>query len=212
MNRPQLKTPFAAALDIRFVGAVQGRYLLPDSGSTNVYSCRSSSLSPFSVVIAAPVMGRLQERVVLRLDQLGTLTGSISQIVPGSFRAEIIATDEERLGIAAKINWLKRRSLRQADNKRAGQRMQPRDPKGYLYVGDAEQECFIIDVSPSGIAISSRQLPAIGTPVSVGGISGRVVRQMEGGVGIQFDEAQPVDTLFEAIAARRSGTEAGAAD
>ena len=203
MNGPPRKTPFAATLDIRFVGAVPGRYLLPDSGSADVYSCRSVSLSPQSVVIAAAVVGEIGERIVLRFEQFNTLNAAVSQIVPGGFRADLVASDDERREMAAKINWLKRRSLKQVDNKREGQRVHPRDPRAYLYVDGTEHACFVIDVSTSGIAISAKLSPPVGTALAVGRVSGKVVRHMEGGIGIQFDELQPPETLFEAIAVRR---------
>lgn len=211
MSKPVGTTPFAATLDIRFVGAVQGRYVLPASANPSVHSCRTVSLSPSSVAIAAAVVGAIGERVVLRLEQLGTLDATITQIIPGGFRADLTATDEERQHLAAQINWLKRRSVRQAENKREGQRVSPRDPKGYLYIDEQELECFIIDVSPSGIAISAAVTPPVGTIVQIGQVRGRVIRHMEGGVGIQFDETQPLPVLFEAIATRRSAAAAAEA-
>ncbi|RYE09446.1 MAG: PilZ domain-containing protein [Hyphomicrobiales bacterium] len=202
MKKPTGNTPFAATLDIRFVGAVQGRYVLPDSGSPTVHSCRTASLSPSSVVIAAAVVGKVGERVVLRLEALGTLNATITQIVPGGFRADLVLDDAGRVHIASQINWLKRRSLRQAGNKREGQRLQPRDPKSHLYVDGQEYECFVIDVSPSGIAVSASLAPPVGTIVDVGGLRGRVVRHMEGGIGIAFDETHEATSLFEALTLR----------
>ena len=140
---------------------------------------------------------------MLRFEQFNTLNAAVSQIVPGGFRADLVASDDERREMAAKINWLKRRSLKQVDNKREGQRVHPRDPRAYLYVDGTEHACFVIDVSTSGIAISAKLSPPVGTALAVGRVSGKVVRHMEGGIGIQFDELQPPETLFEAIAVRR---------
>ena len=46
--------------------------------------------------------------------------------------------------------------------------------------------CFIIDVSPSGVAVSAEYEPPIGTPLAIGSCVGRVVRQFPSGFAIEF--------------------------
>jgi len=203
MSLPPKITPFSATPDIRYVGGIAGRYTFPDALEHSVYSCRTASLSPTAVVIAAAVKSVPGDRVGLRLDHLGLLNGTLVQVLPDGFRIELGGSQSERSKLAAKINWLKKRSLRQAEDKRLGTRFQPKNPKGHLSIAGVEVECFIIDLSVSGAALSAGITPPIGSAVSLGRIEGRVVRHMEGGFGMQF--SQPLaaaDVEAEATAIR----------
>ena len=197
-------TPYAASLDIRYVGGIPGRYTFPGMGERTVYSCRTASLSPTMAVLAAPVIAALGERVALRRDHVGLVNGTVVQRLPDGFRIELIGTDEDRRKLAAKINWLKKRSLRRADDKRAGARFQPKNPKGHLHVEGAEHDCFIIDLSVSGAALSARIVPAVGTAVIIGRVTARVVRHLEGGFGVQFDTPHTMATVEAEVTAERA--------
>ncbi len=207
MPRASAGTPFAAPLDIRFIGIVGGRYSLSrapgDDTPPVVYACRTQSLSPSVVVIAGPV-GDVGQTVSLLLDQMGFLKGRITRRFEGGFQLDLATDPDEQKKLAAKINWLKKRSLRQAIEKRDAPRQRPRNPTAYFYLGDTEHECFIVDVSLTGAGISSTERPPIGTPLVLGQLSGRIVRHMEVGFGLGFDEPQSAQSLETAMNARRS--------
>jgi hypothetical protein len=61
------------------------------------------------------------------------------------------------------------------------------------------QQCFIIDVSASGAAISADVRPPIGTPLAVGKVVARVVRQFDDGFAVQFIELQDLDQLEQKL-------------
>ena len=191
-------TKFAASLDIRHIGAIGGCYTLTEADQPIVYACRTTSASPSMLVVQAPVRGRVGERVAMRFDQLGILNGSISRVSRDGFHVSVIADEAERQRLAAKINWIKKRSVRQADDKRSGARFRPRHPRGVLVIGEHAHECFIIDLSSTGAALSSSAQPPIGTAVHVGRVTGKIVRYFEGGFGVRFDEARrPEDVEAE---------------
>lgn len=52
------------------------------------------------------------------------------------------------------------------------------------------RNCFIIDMSVSGVAISADVQPDVGTPPAVGACIGRVVRHLELGFAVKFVEDQ----------------------
>jgi hypothetical protein len=54
-------------------------------------------------------------------------------------------------------------------------------------------------MSISGAAVSADISPAIGTPLAVGKIVGRVVRHFVGGFAVQFVELQDLETLEQRI-------------
>jgi hypothetical protein len=55
--------------------------------------------------------------------------------------------------------------------------------------------CFVIDMSISGAAVSAEVTPPIGTPLAVGRIVGKVVRHFSEGFAIKFVEQQSAGAL-----------------
>lgn len=109
-----------------------------------------------------PVPGRIGEAVTERLDHIGIVKGQIDRTTRAGFYVALNADAEEQRGLAARIRWLKLRHVGRASNRRHDQRHKPRNPKSQLYVGDAEHDCFIIDLSSAGAAASASIRPAVG--------------------------------------------------
>jgi hypothetical protein len=59
--------------------------------------------------------------------------------------------------------------------------------------------CFIIDMSVSGAAVSADVQPEVGTPLAVGACIGRVVRHLELGFAVKFIEEQPREHLEKLV-------------
>jgi hypothetical protein len=157
--------------------------------------------------IAGPV-AQTGQGIGLLLDHIGLLKGTVSRRFAGGFEVELSGGPGEQKKLAAKINWLKKRNVRQVSDKRDTPRQRPRNPTAHFYIGDEEHECFLIDVSLSGAGISSADRPPIGTGLQIGGVAGHVVRHMEVGFGVQFDTVQTVASLEESLNIRRAATPA----
>lgn len=203
------RTPFAAPPDVRFVGSVNGRYTLPsrtvgEPGNPQVIECKAMSLSANEIVLTAPTAPPVGENVVVMLEQLGMIKGHVTRQAGSSFQIAVDATPEQRGKLAAKINWLKKRQVNQASDLRNERRLKPRKSKAFLYVGDAEQDCLLIDMSLSGAAVAAAVRPAIGTEICVGTIAGKVVRHMDVGFGVQFTSPQSLETLEADLTSRRA--------
>jgi hypothetical protein len=74
---------------------------------------------------------------------------------------------------------------------RQNARIIPQSPHSILTLADGSiQDCFIIDMSVSGVAVSAQVLPQIGTPIAVGACIGRVLRLLPDGFAVKFVELQ----------------------
>ncbi|MEO8882795.1 MAG: PilZ domain-containing protein, partial [Devosia sp.] len=83
--------------------------------------------------------------------------------------------------------WLKQKHLKSLPDRREAKRWLPRDSHSSLILPDKREiDCFIIDVSASGAAVSADVMPAMGHPVVVGTVLARVVRALEYGFAVQF--------------------------
>jgi len=202
----------ASQIDVRYVGALMGRYNLSLPGGAEgdgekpaTYACRTLSLSPGMLVVAAPVAGEIGAPVAFLFDHLGFLKATVTRHVKGGFEARIAAGEAERGALAAKIAWLKNHRLRKVADKRHAPRRYPRQPGATLYLaGGAEERCFVIDLSASGAGISARIKPPVGTTLAVGQLASTVVRHMEHGFAVKFAEPPPPEAVEPAIAARRA--------
>ena len=191
--------------DVRFIGALAGRYALPDrrkavDDKMPVYACRLCSISTRMLVAVGPVVGREGETISAHFEEFGILRGRITRRLPSGFVTVILLSDSERNKLGAKIEWHKKHVHAQVPDKREHRRIQPRDPRSVLTLSDGTSvPCFIIDISQSGAAISAHFWPEIGTPMAVGRLVGRVVRYLEVGFALQFIEVQKTDDLESLI-------------
>lgn len=187
--------------DVRFIGALIGRYALParrqpEDEKLPVYACRLCSISTRMLVAMGPVVGEEGETVSAHFDEFGILRGRIARRLPQGFVMDITISDSERERLGAKIAWQKKRVNSQVPDKREHKRFQPRDPRTTIVTGDGTRHsCFIIDVSQSGVAVSAPIWPEIGTPMAVGRLVGRVIRHLTVGFAVQFVDIQALDEL-----------------
>lgn len=193
-------------LDVRYVGPVSGCYTLSqhrdiETGGIEVFACRTQSVSPAAAAITAPVIGTPGERVTARLDGLGIVQGSVLRQTPDGFVFQIDASPEERAKLAARIDWLKKRSVRKEEDHRAFKRFQPRDPRSTITLESGEvMRCFVIDLSRSGAAVSSKHVPQPGEKLVLGTLPCRVVRRLDVGFAVQYDAPQDAEGLEQLLA------------
>ncbi len=181
-------------LDIRYVGAINGCYTLAGHRSdegVEVFACRVQSISPSAVAVTAPVKGAVGATLTAKLEGLGIFRGHVVRPLQDGFVFEITATETERLALARQIDWLKRHRVKAAPDKRQYRRVQPRDPRSTVTLDGKTMRCHLIDLSRSGAAVSADCSPAVGSPIVLGGLSGKVIRSLKVGFAVAFDEIQP---------------------
>lgn len=194
-------------LDIRAMVGIGGRYALASkrdaSGNRREFACRAVSITPYMVTLAAPVGAPPGERVIARFDELGKLHGPIVRKLSRGFAFGIKANDKERARLAERIAWIEKHKNMELRDERRHKRIIPKNPNATLMLSDGtRQDCFVIDMSNSGLAVSADATPAIGSVLAVGKVIGRVVRRFPEGFALQFVQEQDVDTLEQLLTAR----------
>ena len=189
--------------DVRLIGGnINGRYTLAGGGRrTSSFACRAQSISPRAIALAAPVSGSVNEPVNVHFADFGILQGRISRLLDFGFVMDVIATADERVKIAAKIRWLRKRAAQEAPELREHKRMPPRNPRTTLTLEDGTKlPCFIIDQSPSGAAVSADVVPDMNQELVVGRVHGKVIRRLDPGFAIQFTSLQDPTVLDKVLA------------
>lgn len=172
---------------------VYGRFMLEDRTE---HPCNVIDISPGSVAFRTDRIGEPGERVVAYLDHIGRLEGVVTRTFDDGFAMTIVASDRKRDKLAAQLTWLANKHELDLPEDRRHERVAPRNPITVLKLDDGRQyRCRIIDLSLSGAAIELEVKPAIGVPVTLGTMRGRVVRHFEDGVAVEFATLQRPDTL-----------------
>jgi hypothetical protein len=184
--------------DVRIIANIPGRYSLADlrntRGERRVFACRAVSLSCRSIALAAPVKGKVGDRVIAYIDRIGKLEGPIDRLLEHGFVMNIAASQEERNNLAAKIVWLESHKNHDVADRRTDKRTIPANPHSKMILSDGRVEsCFVLDYSVSGAAVSADTVPDIGTVLAIGSVVGRVVRHFADGFAIQFVQRQNMD-------------------
>jgi hypothetical protein len=181
--------------------AVDGRYTLPNwydpQGKPRSFACRTSRVSPFRMMVAVPVVGKIGDRLSTYFGDFGRLDGHISDTVSGGFLLDLAISYAEREKLAGKLTWLeKKQQDPQVRDLREQARIIPAAPHSILTFADGTvNNCFVIDMSVSGVAVSADVQPEIGMPLAVGACVGRVVRRLDLGFAVKFVEQQKPEYL-----------------
>jgi hypothetical protein len=184
---------------------VGGSYSLPRwydcEGKPRTFACRTKRVSPFRMIVEVPVIGRVGDRITSYFGEFGEFEGSISDTRQGSILLELEMTPEKREWMADKLSWLEKKyrdpSIKDA---RKDARYVPQAFHTTLTLADGRiTTCFIIDVSPTGVSVSSEVQPPIGMPLAVGSCIGRVVRIFNSGFAVKFVDRQNLNDLSRLI-------------
>jgi PilZ domain len=174
-----------------------GRYMLEDRRE---FPCQVINMSPGGLALIAPECGRLGERVVAYVDHIGRLEGLIARTFPSGFSMTIAASQRKRDKLAAQLTWLANRHILDMPEDRRHARAASRDQMVTLALEDGSKEqCAIVDLSVSGVAVVSLNRPPLGSQVRVGKAPGRVVRYLENGFAVEFSRVQSPDLLKATI-------------
>jgi hypothetical protein len=174
-----------------------GRYMLPDRRE---YPCQVTDMSPGGMAVIAPVSGQVGDRVIAYVDHVGRLEGVITRQFQSGFAMTVAATTRKRDKLAAQLTWLANRNILNLPEDRRHGRFTPRNPVARLILANGiNVACRVIDLSQSGAAIGTDQRPEVGSLVTIGKTTGRVVRHLEDGIAVEFTRLQHPDFVEDSV-------------
>lgn len=174
-----------------------GRFMLENHQE---FPCQILDMSPGSAAMITPVSGSIGERVIAYVDHLGRIEGEILRLFDGGFAMSVKATAHKRDKLAAKLTWLANRHELNLPEDRRHERIAPRSTAGVIKLEDGRvYQTRILDLSLSGAALALSVKPAIGTVLWLGNMRGRVVRQFDEGVAVEFAIVQTRNSLQDFI-------------
>jgi hypothetical protein len=175
--------------------SIAGRYMLEDKRE---FPCRTTDMSGGGVSLAVPVRGAVGERVIVYLDYIGRVEGSVIRHTPFGFAIALTLPGNKRERIADQLTWLLNRdSLREED--RRHERIVPILRHCVLLENGEEHIVKLIDISVSGAAITTELKIPNDTRVLLGATPGRVARTFENGMAVEFDTPLAIEEFDENI-------------
>ncbi len=143
-----------------------------------------------------PVKGRVGDRVIVYLEQVGRIEGDITRLTPDGFAMTVGATPRKREKLAAQLTWLANRASLGLPEDRRHDRVAPRQVRVILTTADGRQvPVKMLDMSLSGAAFQADIHLMITDPVTLGRTQARVVRKFEGGYAVEFRNAFNVERV-----------------
>ena len=175
--------------------SVLGRYMLADRRE---FPCQIIEMSPGDAMVIAPVSGQVGERVIIYLDHLGRVEGTIFALSEGGFRMDLVASPRKRDKMAAQLTWLANKDLLDLPEDRRHERVVPDIRHSSILLEDGRRyNCKITDISLSGAAVEIEVRPALGTPIALGRMRARVVRHFSDGIAVEFASVQEMLTVVQ---------------
>jgi hypothetical protein len=175
-----------------------GRFMLEDRRE---FPCQTQNMSPGSVALTTPIVGRVGERVIAYIDHIGRVEGQITRAYEGGFAMSINATLRKKDKLAAKLTWLANRHELNLPEDRRHDRVTPNITSVTVSLPDGrEYRAKVVDMSLSGSALALEVKPPIGSPLLIGKLRASVVRHFEEGVAIEFATLQTVSSLEQNLA------------
>jgi len=154
------------------------------------------------MLLVAPVIGKVGERVIAYVDHVGRLEGQVARTVENGFAMTISATLRKRDKLAAQLTWLANRQILNLPEDRRHGRFVPKNQMARLILPNGTNVAVrVIDLSASGAAVSINPSlrPPVGAAVTIGKTPGRVVRHIEDGFAIEFTRLQHPDSIEENV-------------
>ena len=175
-----------------------GRFMLEDR---HEYPCQTIDMSPGSMAVTAASAGKVGERVVAYIDQIGRIEGQIVRVNNGGFAMSINATMRRRDKLAAKLTWIANRHELNLPEDRRHDRIAAKISMVSVTLPDGrEYQARVVDISLSGAAVAIDVRPPIGSPVMVGKLRARVIRHFDEGVAVEFATQQTQASIEQNLA------------
>lgn len=136
------------------------------------------------------------------MDVVGRVPGTICGRIEGGFKATVNLTEARIARVMERLEWYQnhRQAQQQAGEARAHDRQTAHVQAELRLMNGATYPCEILDVSFSGMAIRTGIEISIGSPISVGSLSGVVVRAEGQNIGIKFNDMLSKTSLETVVA------------
>jgi hypothetical protein len=170
-------------VDVRVRLSLPGRYNL---GDCQDYPCWTLDVSPSGLALLGIEPGRVGDRVIAYINQLGRMEGTVARHFGACFGVKLIAPSLKREKLKEQIAWLAAYRNGKPSQRRF-ERIAPYNRRSTMRTADGGEFVAVVnDIAQSGAALKVDAAPQVGSQVTIGRTSARVVRHLQDGVAVEF--------------------------
>ena len=158
------------------------------------------NISRMGVAVEAKVGGHSGERIVLYIDHIGRLEGTITRAHKASFAVALQMTSSKADRLTETLAWVVSHQTDGIPDNRQHPRIKTDRRQVILTTSDGNQyPATLIDLSIRGAALKVDAAPPIGALLTIGRTAARVARHFDKGIAVEFESQLPA-AAFEADA------------
>lgn len=173
--------------------ALPGRYMLSDH---HEYPCSTINVSLGGIVVVGRERGFIGEHVVAYFNHIGRIEGMIARNFDSGFAVALQLRSPKSERLTQVIDWLVSHHTRGVPDDRVHERIEPFRRRAMLTTPDGrEYRATLTDLSVFGAALTTDAAPPIGSSVTIGRTSARVVRHFATGIAVKFEDQLPADAF-----------------
>jgi hypothetical protein len=186
-NRPTSRTRLERRQLARVEVNLPGRLFIPIDGREA--RCKIVDMSAAGARIASDLVPETGTQVVLYIDGFGRFECDAAHIEPGHFGVNFRCSALKQQRVGEQLAVLAANGAVEATALRRHDRTATKGLAKFTCANGDVVACEVLDLSLSGLSLKTEGRPLLGDIVSIGQMSGRVVRYHETGIAIEFVNA-----------------------
>jgi hypothetical protein len=167
-----------------------GRLFVPRDGREG--ACRVVEMSPVGALVRTEIVPEAGTPVVLYIEGLGRFEADVARSDWDGFGASFHCSALKQDRVAEQLNAIANRSAPAEGGPSGGSAMRRHErvsTGGLAHFTCSNGQtfpCEVIDLSLSGVSLKTETKPHVGDTVTIGQMSGRVVRHHDTGIAVEF--------------------------
>ena len=163
---------------------LSGRLFVP--AENHEAHCKIADMSPGGARILCEVVPPLGAQVVVYIDGFGRFEGAVTRPGDSGFGIQFHCSQHKRERVAEQLTLYLNGGNLSESTLRRHDREQTKGLARFTRANGEVVNCEVLDLSLSGVSLSTDVRPPVGEFVLIGQMAGRVARHHETGIGIEF--------------------------
>lgn len=158
--------------------------------------CRVVDLSPTGARVASEFIPANESQVVLYIDEFGRFECDVVRVEWGHFGVTFRCSALKQARLAEQLEIIAKQGAPQPASLRRHERRSGGELSQFTRSNGETVRCEVLDLSLSGLSIKTTVKPPVGEVITIGQVSGRVVRHHETGIAVEFCGARKGERAY----------------
>lgn len=163
---------------------LSGKFFVP--AEQREEPCRIVDLSPTGAKMASDYVPRTGSHLILYIDEFGRFECDVVRSEWGHFGVLFRCSSLKQARLAEQLDVIARQGKAQPSSLRRHERRTAGELSHFTRSTGETVPCEVLDLSLSGLSLKAAVKPVVGEVITIGHVSGRVVRHHESGFALEF--------------------------